>query len=201
MSAPLITVITPTWERAGSLQRMLDSVAGQSYPRWEHLVISDGPDPEFKALQGRYRHRQRVFASLDSHDYGVRWGVRARLAGIELAQGDLIAWLDDDNAFRPDHLAMLQQAMAEAGAMWGFSTAWFQREDGEGGGYPIGGLPPRYGNLDTSTMMNDRRLHEVATWRDCGQETIDWDLAERWIGQHFQPAFVPVVTVDYYIRR
>ena len=49
--SPLVAVITPTWQRTGLLlSRCIPSVQAQDYPRVEHIVVSDGPDPD---LQGK----------------------------------------------------------------------------------------------------------------------------------------------------
>ena len=41
---PLVSVITPTRNRAKLLEETLDSVAAQTLSAWEHLVIDDGSD-------------------------------------------------------------------------------------------------------------------------------------------------------------
>ena len=46
MAVPLVSVITPTWQRhALLLDRCIPSVAAQDYPNVDHVVVSDGPDP------------------------------------------------------------------------------------------------------------------------------------------------------------
>ena len=39
---PLVSIVTPAYNAAACLPDLLDSVAGQDYPRIEHLVIDDG---------------------------------------------------------------------------------------------------------------------------------------------------------------
>jgi glycosyltransferase involved in cell wall biosynthesis len=41
---PLVTVITPTKNRLKLLCEAMDSVQGQSFNAWEHLVVDDGSD-------------------------------------------------------------------------------------------------------------------------------------------------------------
>lgn len=204
MARPLISVITPTWLRSYQLTRCLDSVAAQTWSSWEHIVVSDGPDAEFMATAKRYqgsRDASRVvFAQLDEHRPEVRWGVEARLRGLELAQGDIVAWLDDDNGYRPHHLELLCQRLLEQGASWAYSQCLFQHFGNPQGGYVIGAEPPQLGQLDTSAMMSHRALYDKVTWRDEGQQTIDWDLAERWMGAGYSWAFLPAITVDYYLH-
>ena len=44
MSEPLVSVITPTRNRVEAAPETLDSVAAQTLPDWEHLVVDDGSD-------------------------------------------------------------------------------------------------------------------------------------------------------------
>ena len=164
------------------------------------MIVSDGPDQELseraaKVLDSAGGDRL-VFRYLAGHDPQARWGHWARLRGLELATGDLIAYLDDDNAFRPDHVAKLVAALEEnPGAGFAYSQIMMH---GNGGAYVVGVPPPAYGQIDTSAIMHRRGLLESATWRDEGQVTIDWDVVERWLHAGAQWAHVPEVTADYY---
>ena len=193
---PLVSVVTPTWGRHEAvLGRCIPSVAAQDYPAVEHVVVSDGPDLELK-LQVKLQHPDVIYGEVPEHDPDARWGHWARLAGIGAARGEFIAYLDDDNAYRPQHLSAVITAMEETGADFGYSVALFQ---GRGQPYPVGQQPPSYGQIDTSIMVHRRELLETASWRwHEGIPTIDWDLTERWLAAGARWAFVPYVTVDYY---
>jgi glycosyltransferase involved in cell wall biosynthesis len=204
VAEPLITVVTPTWQRTDLVTtRCIPSVLNQDYPNVEHVVVADGQD---LALGREIAHMfpaelesgRLKFAELDTHDHAYRWGHRARLRGLELAAGDVVAYLDDDNAYRPQHLRVLAAALAAAPADWGYSQSMMH---GHGPSYIVGAAPPGCGSLDTSAMMHRTGLLDKATWRDEGQETVDWDLAERWLAGYASYVFWPEVTVDYYFSR
>lgn len=187
-------MITPTWARHDLLlSRCVPSVLGQDYPRVEHVIVSDGPDPDLAAKLAGIP--DVVYGQLDDKS-PLRWGVNARLAALELASGVLVAYLDDDNAFRPQHLTRVAEAMdRNPDAGFGYSQILMHRPDHA---YVVGVPPPQYGQIDTSAMFCRRELAAVATWRDEGQETIDWDLAERWLAAGAGWEFVPEITADYY---
>ena len=197
MAVPLISVITPTWQRHDLLlDRCIPSVAAQDYPAVQHVIVSDGPD---NVLAGKVIARScgaLVWDALPAHDPGARWGHRARLRGLELATGEYIAYLDDDNAYRPGHLAKLAAAL-NADPSAGFAYSQIMMHNG-GSSYVVGVPPPAYGQIDTSAIMHRRRLLDTATWRDAGQLTIDWDIVERWLHAGAGWAHVPEVTADYY---
>ncbi|MFZ7282773.1 glycosyltransferase family 2 protein [Avibacterium avium] len=123
MNSPLITVITPT---TGSvhLHQAIQSVAQQHYPHIQHLVIVDGPSSEAAAILDQYRHYAHLDVVQLPYNMGARTldiggggqpllGHPAYGAGLFLAKGDWICFLDEDNWFSPEHItyftSILQQ--------------------------------------------------------------------------------------------
>jgi glycosyltransferase involved in cell wall biosynthesis len=196
---PLCSVITPTWQRHGLLlDRCIPSVLAQDCPAVEHVIVSDGYEPDlYPAMLERYGAEIAAgrirYDELYEHA-GARWGHWCRLRGIEVARSPYLAWLDDDNAFRPSHVSRLV-TLLDAGAQFAYSRVMFHAPSGT---YPVGGDPPCLGQVDTSGIANRKDLHEVATWRDEGQQTIEWDLVERWIAAGATWAFDEEITADYY---
>lgn len=195
---PLVSVITPTWQRHELLlDRCIPSVRAQTYPAVEHVIMSDGPDPELAALLPE----GVVYDALKHHDDSPNnFGSRARNHGLTLASGALIAYLDDDNAFRPEHIATLVEAFVDAGVDFAYSRMhvhWSQD-------YEIGSAPPQYGQIDTSLIMHRRWL--ATRWPlpshiDGDKHAPDWALVAAWLARGGQWAHVPVVTVDYWRSR
>jgi cellulose synthase/poly-beta-1,6-N-acetylglucosamine synthase-like glycosyltransferase len=192
-----ISVITPTWQRHSDLlNRCIPSVLAQDYPDTEHIIVSDGDEPGlYPALLERYGAEIAAgrirYGTMHDHDPSRRWGHRARLAGIEMARADVIAWLDDDNSWRPHHLTVLAAAL-EANPAAGFAYSQIQVNSSV-----VGDGQPRHGQIDTSVMICRTSALAAATWRDDGQQTVDWDLAERWIAAGVGWVFVPQVTADW----
>ena len=104
---PLVTVVIPTYNRADSLRRTLDSLAQQAYPadHYEVLVVDDGSP---KALS-RPECPSYPFA-LTIERQSNQGEVLARNRGAALAQGELLVFLDDDITVVPAYL----QAVVEA---------------------------------------------------------------------------------------
>lgn len=197
--SPLISVITPTWQRQSLLlDRCIPSVLGQDYPAVEHVIVSDGYEPDlYPAIVARYGAEVAAgrirYDELAEHR-GARWGHWCRLRGIEIAVGPYVAWLDDDNSFRPDHLSRLVPLL-EDGAGFAYSQVLFHSH---GGNYVVGSQPPRCAQIDTSAIANRKALHDSVTWRDEGQDTIEWDLVDRWMQAGVTWAFDETITADYY---
>ena len=96
----------------------------------------------------------------------------------------------------PDHVSRLA-ALLDAGAGFAYSQVLFHSHGGES--HVVGLDPPRCAAIDTSGIANLKSLHESVTWRDEGQQTIEWDLAERWMAAGVSWAFDAKVTADYYM--
>jgi glycosyltransferase involved in cell wall biosynthesis len=101
----VITVLTATLgRRPEMLAEAVESVRAQTFTDWEHVVVDDGSGavPELDGV--RVLH-------VSHRGLGP-----ARNAGLELARGEAIALLDDDDLWYPDHLATVWDAMQETGA-------------------------------------------------------------------------------------
>lgn len=117
-AAGKVCVIIPTFNRAYCLPMALESLQRQSYPKWEALVIDDGSTDGTAAL----------LEKLGSQDPRIRYhyqsnrGVSAaRNAGLRLADGDYVGFLDSDDAWEPWKLAAQVacfKAVPEVGMIW-----------------------------------------------------------------------------------
>ncbi len=187
----LISVVTPTWNRMSLLtKRCIPSVRAQNYDGpVEHIIVSDGPDERLKDIPDvRY---------LAEHLPTANRGIRARRYGADLARGDLVAYLDDDNAWWFRHLELLTRALDESDADFAYSQALCTEPHGYR--WIIGSEPPVFSQIDTSMIVHRRGLLDVANWEP-SHMPADWDLVSRWLGAGAKWVYVPAVTVDYYAR-
>lgn len=188
---PLVSVITPTWQRHGLLlDRCIPAVLAQTYESVEHIVVSDGPDPDLaEKLSQRYPgFWPSRYRDVPVHDPVEHWGCPARLAGIEYAAGDLITYCDDDDALRPEHCALLANALA-GNEQAGFAVS---RMVQHGGAHDtvVGWGPLAAGNVGSPMIMHRREILAYGSW---GPDSWieDWMLVQRWLAMG-----VPYVNVD-----
>jgi len=101
MQRPLVTVIIPTFNRRQWISICLDSIKAQTYPHIETLVVDDGStDGTVAWLKS---HPDYSFAHV--HEQPKNGGASiARNDGIRLASGELIAFIDSDDALLPNHI-------------------------------------------------------------------------------------------------
>jgi glycosyltransferase involved in cell wall biosynthesis len=99
--APLVSVVVPTNVHGPYLAEALASVQHQEMTDWELILVDDGsPDPEGLRREVSIDQRMRVIR----HDHaGV---AQSRNLGAHHARGRLLAFLDHDDAWYPDHLRL-----------------------------------------------------------------------------------------------
>lgn len=99
MDNPLISIILPTYNRAGFLPAALQSVLAQTYERWELILVDDGSTDETVEIVKQFDD------SRISYYYQENQGVSAaRNYGISRCSGDVIALLDSDDEWFPNKL-------------------------------------------------------------------------------------------------
>ena len=105
---PRFTIILPTRNRATLIEDAIQSVLGQTWASWELLIIDDGSDDDTQSRVQPYLLDPRIhYHRRDAGD-----ATSARNYGLKLAQGELIAYLDSDNAWFPNFLAGMQAEFA-----------------------------------------------------------------------------------------
>lgn len=203
MTTPLVSVITSAYRRPNLLlSRCIPSVQAQTYPNVEHVIVHDGPAPDgfAEAVLGELEKIGRVpfcYAELLDWVPVANSGVRPRLRGLELAKGDFIAYLDDDDSFRPEHCAVLAEALiADPDAGFAYSQmASHGSHMGPASGNIIGSADLGACAVGTPMIMHRKALTELATWGP-PDSMEDWRLVARWLQRLVKPVFVPQVTVD-----
>ncbi|GEM_PF-1949047 len=99
--APLISVIIPTFNRKGMLTEAVESVLWQVYPRLEVLILDDvSTDGTSDWVQMRYGSDPRI--RYVRNEASLHAG-RTRQKGYQLAQGDFVVFLDDDDFYLDRH--------------------------------------------------------------------------------------------------
>lgn len=110
MTAPLCSVVIPTYRRPGWLREAIESVRAQTLGDWECLVVDAGADPETRAVVAEQQAdaRIRYLSCTSCGNPGV-----TRNAGAAAATGQWLAFLDDDDLWLPGKLERQLDAAAE----------------------------------------------------------------------------------------
>lgn len=93
-----ISVIIPAYNAAATIAQAVQSVLAQTWPDVECIVINDGSTDDTMAALAPWRDR---ITCMEKTNGGF---ASARNAGMQVATGEWIAWLDADDIFEPDKL-------------------------------------------------------------------------------------------------
>lgn len=100
---PLVSVYIPTKNRPQMLQRAIDSVLSQTYPKIEIVISDDGStDNTPELVQNLQKKYSNIVYLREEHSKGA---CHARNKAIQAASGKFITGLDDDDRFTPERLA------------------------------------------------------------------------------------------------
>src|SRR6266498_196465 len=95
MTETLVSVIIPTHNRSGFIERAFTSLVEQEYPKdkFEIIVIDDGSNDRTPEILERFRKQHAFFRYLSQANKGP---AAARNLGIRQANGEIILLMDDD---------------------------------------------------------------------------------------------------------
>lgn len=119
-SQPFFSIVVPTRNRVDWLRRCLDGIAEQTFDDYEVIVVDDGSSAEvidrYRQMMDEFGNRYRLM-EVNGQD-GRRLGPSViRNLGIHAAQGEYIAFCDDDDYWcRPDYLFMAAEAIQKTDA-------------------------------------------------------------------------------------
>ena len=209
MSHPLVSVVTRTKDRPEHLREAAASVAAQTWPAVQHVVVNDG-GRDVSELLAPYRERTQATYLAP----GAVGRCRAGNLGLAAARGAYIAWLDDDDLYKPEHLETLVRASESSGAKVVYSMAdrITQSRDPTTGRYRDVKTEPAptfewsklalwsRAELHLATVLYAREVHERVGGFDESLEVLeDFDLFAR-MAQEYDFRRVPVNTAAYRIR-
>ncbi|MEM8784656.1 MAG: glycosyltransferase [Pseudomonadota bacterium] len=107
-SSALVSVVIPAFRARETLPRTLASVAAQTYPHLEVIVVEDGSDDGTRALIEAYSHHPARY----KHSGENNGAAAARNVAVAEATGDFIAFLDADDEWLPTKIER-QMALIE----------------------------------------------------------------------------------------
>lgn len=101
MTQQLVSIVVPCYNAGPWLEETLESVRNQSWPRVQTIVVNDGSTDNTLAIARRYEGPGLQIVSQANRGLSA-----ARNAGLRLAQGDYIQFLDADDLLAPAKIAV-----------------------------------------------------------------------------------------------
>ena len=180
-----ITVIVPAFNAESSIDAALESVFAQTYTAFDVVVVNDGSTDRTAARLERWRDRVTVLSQPNGGP------ARARNTAIKASRGKYVAFLDADDLWLPEKLALQVEYFTRHPETGLLHTAVLSPDAAAAAGAATGNMPPPspprgafcelfHTDLDinTLTVMVPRRvLDEVGLFDERREIHVeDWDL-------------------------
>lgn len=212
MDKPEVSVVLTTCNRATTfLPRAIRSVLKQKFKNFELIIIDDASsDGTAETVKSFQKTDARIRYIRLKKNFGC--DTRGKNMGIKAAKADLVAFLDDDNAFRPDHLTVLKKVLDRNpyihlvyGDRWVHPSKELESEGHKEGVGVYSEFNPfllkQRNYIDTSDVMARKEaLTEVGGFDEKLRKFIDWNLWWRLVKVGKRLKRVAVIITDYYIH-
>ena len=110
---PKITIIVPVYKVQPYLSKCLDSIIHQTYDNLEIILVDDGSPDECPSICDRYSKRDRRIKVIHKENGGLS---SARNAGLQIATGKYISFVDSDDWLEHDMYSVLFYNLVSADA-------------------------------------------------------------------------------------
>lgn len=191
-SIPFFSVILTTFNRAELLVHALSSLDNQIFKNFEVIVVNDGGLPVGKCVE---THSYPLIYLRRGRNLGLS---AARNAGLKLARGRYITYLDDDDIYLPNHLAVLAKAFEnDPGAVIYTDVVYIRERLETGRRIEVGrSFPTAHDEFDRDKLFAQNYI-PVNTWahprsalEQVGEFDVsltaleDWDMLLRLVLNH-----------------
>jgi CDP-glycerol glycerophosphotransferase len=121
VTTPRISVVVAFFNNAGDLADCLDSIAAQSYPDLEVIMVDDG-STDHSAEIARAKAAADPRFTLIQPEHGGPGGARNR--GVEQARGEFLAFVDGDDLLPANAYELLLHALERSGSDFVSGAVW-----------------------------------------------------------------------------
>lgn len=200
LNIPKVSVVTPVFNGSRFIERTLQSVLNQSYPNIEHIVVDGGSTDATLTIVERYKESLALVIS--EQDRGMYDAINK---GFARASGEIFCYLNSDDLFEPDAVALAVDIITKSNADMCVGDCIFI-DDNDHELFRYFGVALDYFSVlqlcrmpfSQQTVFWTRRLHEM---------TKGFDANLRYVGdtkfffEALRLSGRPPAKVDYFVSR
>lgn len=195
--SPAVSVVMPTWNRAGLISDAIASAQAQTFTDWELIIVDDGSTDETEQIAAMFADDRRIRYVKQPHGGSAK----ARNHGLQIARGSLIAYLDSDNLWYPQFLSAAVTTFAADPTVESVYGGLISDAHGEGNRIlfkPFDRAQLLKANfIDGNAFVHRRSLVDAyGGWDESLDRLQDWDLILRYT-QRSTPRRIPVLAARY----
>ena len=109
-ATPLISVIVPIYQVEAYLEQCLDSILNQTYRQLEIILVDDGSPDRCGEICDRYARQDHRIKVIHQSNAGLS---AARNAGMDIATGEYISFIDSDDYIDPHFYEKMEQGFQD----------------------------------------------------------------------------------------
>ncbi|SEG57245.1 glycosyltransferase family 2 protein [Marinobacterium lutimaris] len=178
-----VSIIIPTCYSRNSVQNSVASVLNQNYPNLEVIVVDDNNTDCRNNLRQLLGNDRRIKIVRNSKKHGAS---QARNFGVNVASGELITFLDDDDCFMPGRLKSMVEVFNTVGNDYSFISSGRFTETGDFSGIELV-CDQKFGrismndvifsnNIDIGVLIKRDFFVELKGFDENLNSLEDWDL-------------------------
>lgn len=114
MATELVSIIIPAYNRAAFVAETLESIAVQTYPHWECIVVDDGSTDETPAIIQEFASKDSRFRFFHRPENLPKGANACRNFGFLQSKGVFVNWFDSDDLMYPDFIEKKAAALASS---------------------------------------------------------------------------------------
>lgn len=158
----MISVVIPLYNGEKYISRSIQSVLQQTYQDFEIIIVDDGSTDKGVQVAKQFNHPKINIIQQTNGGVSV-----ARNTGIHSSQGEIIAFLDADDEWLPNHLETIFQLTEKFPICGVFGTSYFFKKEGETPTLPI--LPNKFTFSEQEGILDN--YYEMASGTDFPMQT------------------------------
>lgn len=199
-----VSIIMPTFNRKNIISTAINSVLNQTFKNFELIILDDGSDDgtdEYinNSYSNYLKSKKIKYFKLDHN--GVS---SARNFGLNIAKGNIIAYLDSDNQWNPNFLSVMLKELCDSK----FSSAYSAVRINNHYNNTAYVLDHEFNRsrllkrnfIDINSFIHEKKLFdEFGGFDESLSRLVDWDLIIRYT-EKYPPLHVKQILVNYIIN-
>jgi glycosyltransferase involved in cell wall biosynthesis len=126
LEKPLVSILMNCYNGEKYLAEAIDSVCSQTYPNWEIVFIDNHSEDNTEEIVRQYDKKIKYYKTKEHLELG-----EARAFGLELCNGDFVAFLDTDDCYLPNKLErQIKQMLGNSDYQMSYTGGFFIDENG-----------------------------------------------------------------------
>lgn len=170
---PLISVVVPVYKVEPYLEKCVESILAQTYSNLEIILVDDGSPDNCGKICDNFKQKDPRVCVIHKSNGGLS---SARNAGIEIAHGEYIGFVDSDDTIEPYMYEKLYHAIERDNTELAVCAVNYVYEDGKILKKPGLGKDAIFNFSEAMIEMNLHRMFDMATWSKLYHRNLYDDL-------------------------